>query len=190
MTKIYTGVGWRDAPNEAIDMAWNVSSVLAYKGYTLRSGCADGMDYAFETGAHRIEDARTEIYLPSKTFNLSSQMDKSNYITPEMIDQDKWLEAQDIARKVHPSNFKNCTIFAKCAHTRNVFQLLGKDLDKPSDFMIYYANEKDGEPIGGTRTAVKLAEQFGIPCYNLRDQSVVDRLNKMMRDEFYKNQKE
>lgn len=56
---------------------------------------------------------------------------------------------------------------AKMLHTRNVFQVLGKNLDKPSSFLICYAEvDKDGIPKGGTRTAWQIAKSRGIPCFN------------------------
>ena len=56
---------------------------------------------------------------------------------------------------------------------RNVYQVLGKDLNTPSEFVICWtpdgaetANERSIKT-GGTGFAIALADSLGIPVYNL-----------------------
>jgi hypothetical protein len=46
-------------------------------------------------------------------------------------------------------------------HARNVYQILGEDLQSPSQFVISWT--PGGCEIGGTRTALVLAKRRGIP---------------------------
>ncbi len=71
-----------------------------------------------------------------------------------------------VASVVHP-NWRACNDWARMAHARNVCQIYGKDLNTPVDFVIAYSEVKHGEPQGGTRTAIKIAEAGKIPVYNL-----------------------
>ncbi|MEO0804461.1 MAG: hypothetical protein AAFY57_19655 [Cyanobacteria bacterium J06642_2] len=54
--------------------------------------------------------------------------------------------------------------------------MLGRTLDRPSEFVVYWAPERDGEIKGGTRTAVMLARSRNIPTFNL--------LNPLVRAKF------
>jgi hypothetical protein len=57
-------------------------------------------------------------------------------------------------------------------HQRNIHQVLGKDLSKPSSFLLACSNEdRNGDVKGGTRTAWMLAKQLDVPCFNLRDKN-------------------
>jgi hypothetical protein len=67
--------------------------------------------------------------------------------------------------RVHPY-WDNLTQGGKKLHTRNACQVLGADLKTHVDFVICWT--PDGKPSGGTRTAIIIAEQNGIPVYNLK----------------------
>jgi len=54
-------------------------------------------------------------------------------------------------------------------HARNVFQVFGRRKIK-SDFVVYYAPvDAKGNVLGGTRTAVGLADKVGMPTFNLKN---------------------
>ena len=48
--KPYTGIGSRETPTAILDLMIAIGGVLAQRGFTLRSGGADGADDAFEQG--------------------------------------------------------------------------------------------------------------------------------------------
>ena len=57
--------------------------------------------------------------------------------------------------------------WAKLLHTRNYYQIVQENGHKV-DFVICYSEiGVDGEPMGGTRTAIKLAQKMGVKVYNL-----------------------
>lgn len=116
-------------------------------GYLLRSGDAVGADRAFAEGAGSAK----QIFLP----------------------HDATDAAMKIAASVHPA-WELCSDIAKRLHGRNAFQVLGKTLDDPSKFVICWT--ANGQAIGGTATAIRIAELHGIPVFNLHDPTALDRL--------------
>lgn len=159
--KYYTGVGSRTPPDYAIYLARMIGHEMYTAGYTLRSGAADGMDAAFEFGHDKGRDESLgadlkEIWLPHKKFN--------KHPSPLLpCDQ-----AFSIAEKFHPA-WHACNKFARQAHARNVHQVLGANLNTPSSAV--FAWTYNGELLGGTATALKVAQSAGIPIFNLGDVS-------------------
>jgi hypothetical protein len=159
----YTGIGSRKTPANVLKLMQAIGFRLGSLGIRLRSGGAEGADSAFEVGARR---AITEhhgpeplIFLPYPGFRGKSRI---TFAPNSQIHK----EATRIIRDLHPA-WDRCSDFAKKAHTRNAFQILGSDLRKPSQFLVFYAEVSRGEIQGGTRTAVILAKKLQIPCFNL-----------------------
>ena len=50
-------------------------------------------------------------------------------------------------------------------HSRNCHQILGYDLQSPVDAVVCWT--PNGNVVGGTRTALLLAQDAGIPIFNL-----------------------
>src|SRR3954463_2152457 len=155
MTKIYTGIGSRQTPPEILTLMTRIARTLDAQGYVLRSGGATGADTAFAQGA-----TRREIYLPWSGFTGAP-----NGI---LVHGAAWAQAEGLARALHPA-WSRLSPGVRRLHTRSVFQVLGATLDPPSQFVLFWAPEVDGAVQGGTRTAVILARQHGIPCFNLGD---------------------
>ncbi len=153
---IYTGIGSRETPADVLATMTKIARYLADKGYTLRSGGARGADTAFEQGAGELK----EIYLPD--FGEFEKVAR-----PSTIDLSaKWNEARAIARRIHPA-WQRLGGYARVLHLRNVFQVVGADLNTPSQFVVFWAPEAEGQIFGGTRTAVVYARELGIPTFNL-----------------------
>jgi Tfp pilus assembly protein PilW len=112
-------------------------------GFVLRTGRAKGADAAFLAG---YEKGPLSIYQPGE---LGWQPDE---------------RAFEIAARIHP-NWNACDEHAQALHARNVHQVLGDDLETPSEFLICWT--KKGAPVGGTRTAIMVAQERGIPVYNM-----------------------
>ncbi len=169
---IYTGIGSRKATEDNLRDAHTFAIAMASIGNVLRSGKAGGMDAAFQRGVqdycntsdviNTYEDAfpLAEIYVPWNGFgsdvchNLWDNMQGNNQL------------AMEIAKSVHPA-WERCSQGVRKLHTRNVCQILGANLDKPSDFVIFAAPEYRGQVQGGTATAVRLAKEHNVPCFNL-----------------------
>lgn len=147
----YTGVGSRNTPQTIGLQMQAIAKQLAAAGYILRSGGASGADSFFESGLD--PDNFREIYLPWANFN--------NNLSPLFKVCNK---AMQIAEGVHP-NWKRLSNGGKKLHARNVYQVLGRDLKTPSKFLVCWT--PNGEAVGGTRTAIKIAEAHNVPVCNL-----------------------
>lgn len=186
--KYYTGVGSRETPQHILKFIEEVAYWLAGRGYTGRSGSAAGADSAFEQGFSNYEEingmsnkATFEAYLPWRDF--SGKLGGSIHIvTPELPN---YNEAFNIASTIHPA-WNRLSRGAKALHTRNVYQVLGLDLNTPSNVLFCYAQptkNKQGVTTsvkGGTNTAVQLAMKHNIPIYNFYLQEDIDKVKSMM----------
>lgn len=154
---IYAGIGSRSTPIEVIDKMIALSSYMATQGHLLRSGAADGADRAFEHGCDNAGGTK-EIWLPWRGFNGS----KSDLILPEFGAQ--FDRAMALAESVHPA-WHRCTSAAVRLHARNVLQILGADFNTPVDRVICWT--PNAAIVGGTATALRLAQQYNIEIVNL-----------------------
>lgn len=148
--KYYTGVGSRSTPENIMNVMGKLAKVLAYNGWTVRSGGAIGADRAFEAGAIAVGGGR-EIYFA----------------------RDANAAAMEMASKIHPA-WNKCNDYVKKLHARNCFQVLGKDLKTPSSFLVCWT--PDGADIGGTRTAIVLARNNNIEVINMGLKHQLDRI--------------
>jgi hypothetical protein len=135
-----------------------IAHSLAEQGWLLRSGAADGADAAFEHGCDNAGGDK-EIWLPWKGFNGSKS---PLYLSA--LDANTQAKAYHIAMKIHPA-WDRCSPAAKSLHARNVLQILGRDLNTPADRVTTWT--PGGQWIGGTRTALVLADQYDIEIVNL-----------------------
>lgn len=165
---IYAGVGSRETPGNTIIKMQRIATYLS-KEYDaiLRSGGAVGADSAFETGCDKVRGKKEIFY--AKEYQ--------NKIKPS---KEAWEEAERIASKIHPA-WERCSEYAKKLHSRNCFQILGADLNSPVEFVVCYAKEdSNGNPQGGTRTAIMLARECNISVYNLFVPGRTEDLRKLV----------
>jgi len=151
MNKIITGIGARATPQPILEKFFDLGAFFAKKGWTLRSGGANGADKYWETGFDQ-ELGKTEIYLPWKGFNDNHSPLFNIPIGAKLIASKrykKWDESK--------SSVQNLM-------SRNVMQILGMDLNTPSDLVVCWT--EGGKDIGGTSFAVKLARELNIPVFN------------------------
>jgi len=147
--KYYTGVGSRKTPENILNMMTLIARFLEQKGYILRSGGAQGADKAFEEGV--TDPNNKEIYYAAQA-------------SPA---------AMDIAARFHPAWHK-CSPYAQKLHGRNSFQVLGFDLNTPSEFLICWTPDGCTQHIGrsfqtgGTGTAISIADHYGTRIVNLQ----------------------
>ena len=143
--RYYSGIGSRKTPKAIIPTIEEIATLLDSKGYTLRSGGADGADTFFEDYS-----TRKEIYLPWKSFNNN--------------ESELYLENIEISKKFHP-RWNSLNKAGRSLMTRNVFQVLGMDLKTPADFIVCWT--ETGKIEGGTGQAMRIARNMGIPIFNL-----------------------
>lgn len=175
--KFFTGIGSRETPKWVGLVLSKFTNYMTSRGYVLRSGGAPGADTFCESGVTNtlIKDSNDfkEIYIPWKGFNGSD----SNLYTLEDSE-----EVIAIAENNHPA-YKYLKPQVKKLMNRNVYQVLGKDLNTPSEFVICYTN--DGckshttrtNKTGGTGLAISVASKNNVPIINLGN---TDDLNRIL----------
>lgn len=168
-TLIYAGIGSRQTPPDVLDYMRNIAGRLAARGYLLRSGAADGADFAFEAGC-KAAQGQAEIWLPWQGFNHHAD---TGFCPTEAHTR--------MAETVHPA-WDRLSRGPKALHSMNVGQILGADLDTPVSFVLCWT--PDGceseatrtRDTGGTGTAIVLASRRGIPVFNLANADAKERL--------------
>lgn len=167
----YAGIGSRDTPLDVMEQMRLLAKEMNTLGLSLRSGGARGADTAFEIGASGVG----EIFLPWEGFNKKWSDDKFYFYMRGDIQK----TAELIAAHYHPK-WEELSSSGRQFHTRNVFQVLGKDLQTPSKFVICWT--KDGKESGGTGQAMRIARHKGIPIFNLKNNSSQEILEKIKND--------
>jgi hypothetical protein len=158
--KIYTGIGSRETPQHILTIMTALTTALAKCNYILRSGGADGADSAFEQGA-----TSKQIYLPWNGFN-GKQVDGVSYLLMSETE-----ESRSFVYDYHPRGLYLKAGAFKLMH-RNTYQVLGADLNTPSDVLFCYTS--DGLASGGTGQAMRIARDYNIPIINLYDSKQLD----------------
>lgn len=164
MRPAYAGIGSQSTPEPVLDLMTRLARRLCARGYVLRSGGAKGADTAFEAGS---TVGASEIYLPWPRFRGHA----SELCHPKDA-------AFELAQKFHPA-WHRCSIAARKLHARNVYQVLGPDLDSPSVFVLCWT--VDGQATGGTGQAMRIAKAYDIEIFNLFHAGTVDRLADVVR---------
>lgn len=175
----YTGIGSRKIPAAMFAVMKEVAATCASIDYCLRSGAADGADSAFEMGCDS-ENGAKEIFLPWKGFNDNPSM---LYSIPS--------HATKIAQEIYPGDLSTKSQGVQKLMTRNVMQILGKDLNTPSSFVVCWtpdgceSHKTRNRTTGGTGQAIALASLLDIPIFNLKNMGRLDRLLELLYKEFF-----
>jgi len=159
MDQFFTGVGSRKTPPAILEIMSSIAKKLSGRGYTLRSGGADGADSAFQRGA----GSSSIIFRPEQSNAMAEQL----------------------AMEFHPV-WERLSPYVRKLHGRNAFQVLGLDLKTPSKCLVCWTpdgcNSHATRSIrtGGTGTAISIADSFGVPVYNLANQLILERWIKWL----------
>lgn len=164
----FAGIGSRETPEPILNLMTQIGHDLAQSGWLLRSGFADGADNAFAYGAEQANGAM-ELFIPWAGFNNASRQD-ARFIVPDFSDLQ-----MAIAAKCHPA-WNMCSPGAKKLHARNVNQVLGKNLDDPSDPIICWTPNGSGG--GDTGQAIRIAKIAEVPVFDLAIPGKFDELVK------------
>lgn len=140
---IYAGIGARFTPPGVCNHMFGFGRAFARMGFTLRSGHARGADNAFEAGCDAGKGTK-EIFLKEHACG-----------------KPHWF---DHAAKFHPA-WESCDVDTSLLHARNSAIMLGEQLNKPVDFVVCWT--VGGRIRGGTGQALRIAEAYRIPVFNL-----------------------
>lgn len=158
MIKIITGIGSRETPQHILAEMTKIGVWCKKNKVILRSGHADGADYAFEQGAQESCIA----FVPWKTFNAKLKS-KAKLIVPAFTAQ-----MTATVHKYHPAPEKLSEAVVKIM-ARNAAQVLGEHLNEHTQCVVCYTN--DGRASGGTGQAIRIADAYKIPVYNMYNES-------------------
>lgn len=154
MPRYYCGIGSRQTPPLVLDLMGQAAGAMEAQGFTLRSGGAPGADDAFEQGC-----SKKEIYLPWSPFNNRAADGVTHFLIPEGIKE----EAYRIAEHFHPG-WRYLKRGARALMARNVLQVLGLDLQTPSELILCWT--PGGKIEGGTGQALRMAQHYRIEVVN------------------------
>lgn len=141
----------------------DIAEKLEAMGYTVRTGDAKGADTAF-----RIVDK------------------KQVYTTRDVDDLSQDSDLYKLTDEHHPV-FDSLKGRAKKLIARNAYQVLGKNLNNPSDFLICWTPDgcktrKDrSKTTGGTGQTISIAYTFSVPIFNLKNESDLKRLKQFIK---------
>lgn len=181
----YAGIGSRTIPAKVSYEMTKLAIELDAMGYTLRSGNATGSDQAFASGA-----TKAQIWLPWRDFEKEFQNEHPEHRyrlvgTPHCPGDDD-PEAWDSVEKFHP-NFDNMHKLCEGREagkyytflkfmSRNYRQVRG--LGEPdSEFVVCWTH--DGTAVGGTGQAIRIANHYDIPVFNMFHMNGVEVLNEI-----------
>lgn len=150
--RVYTGICNQRPPSSACQLLDRVAAFLAREKFTLRSGASGKGELVLEKAAV-FAGGKTEIYLPWPGYNHhASRLFK----IPR--------EAFGVAASFEP----RWMYFGKPARrvaARGCVQLLGKELDRPSRFLICWTEYGSGS--GNCELALRIASANDIPALDL-----------------------
>jgi hypothetical protein len=170
--KPYAGIGSRSTPENIRGYMAVLGEYLSKNGYTLRTGGADGADKAFEIGSLKGPTS-PEIFIPWRNFN-------SRYSETDIIYKAN-REAFELAAKYHP-NWDAMSHGGQSLHARNMAQILGENLDSPSQFVLCWTPKGSGK--GGTGQVIRVSEALDIPVLDFGKYESLDELKPRLIEFF------
>ena len=166
MTSAYSGIGSRKTPEDILKFMTQIAQFMDSQKFILRSGAAEGADTAFENGVSHWW--RKSIFLPWKGFN---GRDSRDYEVSE--------SAMLLAEKFHPA-WNTLPEATKLLIARNGYQVLGRFLNNPVKLVICYT--RDGKDSGGTGQAIRIAQYYNIPIFNLYYKKDISQILSWIKD--------
>lgn len=164
MKRFYAGIGSRETPKEILHEMSLLASILEERGFTLRSGNAEGADQAFASGVK----SQAQIWLPWFGFQreFSRRFPEHDYLVISDVDR----EAFASVLKYHPAgNSLNDT--SRLFMARNFRQVIGS-YEPNSEFVVCWTPEAKLK--GGTSQAMRIASDLKIPIINMFEYPTAD----------------
>ncbi len=164
--KKYAGIVSRKTPSNVLITMEKIGQYLSEKDFILRSGGAIGADSAFEK------------YVPYDK--------KQIFLANENISEEAFLLARNLHPAPHLIDKKPNAEYIWKLMARNCYQILGKKLNDPVDFVICWTpdgcetKEQRNIKTGGTGQAIELACLHGIEVINMANSNWRERFIKII----------
>ena len=154
---IITGVGSRSTPPKILAEMIKIGRWCLDNGVWVRSGHADGADWAFEMGSQE----KCIAYIPWASFNSHL---KSRAKIRVLTDKEVSMQT-DLVKELHPAPDR-LSEGAFRLMRRNVCQIMGETPQSPLTNAVVCWTE-GGKLSGGTAFAMRLAHKLNIPVFNM-----------------------
>lgn len=159
--EFYSGIGSRETPEHIQRLMTEIAEILERRKFILRSGGAEGADLAFERGVHRYKEI---FYTTGYKINDGDM---------QPYPKNDWGFATTMFKKYHPSKGNVRSPKSVNLLTRNTFQIFGIGDTMNSSFVLCYtpdgAETYTTYDTGGTGQAIRIANDYNIPVYNLKN---------------------
>ena len=163
--RTYAGIGSRSISEQESWVIRTWAAWLKIKGYTLISGNAEGADIAFQEGSQ----SDCFVMLPWTGFNEGKyNLDHSRGV----MAVGDMPQGRQAVFQYHP-NPSALSNGALALQARNYYQVCGLEAFRcpPVDFVLCCADpDSRGGVKGGTGQAVRIAQNLGIPVFNMRSE--------------------
>lgn len=161
-SKYYAGIGSRETPEHIQIIMTEIGEILERRKFILRTGYAIGADQAF---GKNVTPRNKEIY---NTDDCYIKGEKQSYTKYDLD------FAETMVKEYHPvpNSLKGS---ARQLIARNTFQIFGLGkINTNSAFVICYTQDGAESNVtsvdtGGTGQAIRIAHDYGIPIYNLKN---------------------
>lgn len=162
----YAGIGPRDITEPVANVLTVIAQGLCDSNCWLHSGWGRGSDQAFAAGS--AINRQTQ-FIPWESFNDANKIPQEN-----LGEHDPFMvvnhseQSMRLASQYHPY-WNRMHQNTKLLMSRNVFILLGADLQTPVDFVVFWQSLEDDQSVtSGTNHTRRMAQSFGIPLFNMR----------------------
>lgn len=176
--QVYAGIGPRKTPADIFNVMVELARLLCARGWTLRTGGADGADTAFLNGC-LLWEPRCELYLPEPGHN-------GHQVGTAFLER-PMPSAYAIAAKYNQPWWDRHTEPVKALHARNAHVILGKHLIDPVRMVVTWTTDgrTDGQGRGGTQAALRICagEAPDALVFNLARPEHMERINRFINDE-------
>jgi len=169
--KSYTGIGSRNITESEIKIITKISNFLS-NYFICYSGNADGSDITFQKSSNGNHIS----FLPWDEFNFDHFKPVNYYVVGHLED------GINSIHKFHP-NPNALSSGAKKLMARNYYQIRGY-LDYPTvSFVVCCADEDiNGNILGGTGQACRIAKSLNIPIFNIRNENWKNNFNIYLKE--------
>lgn len=170
-----TGIGSRQTPQRVMKEMIKIGAWCLKNDILVRSGHAEGADYAFEKGAKENCIA----YLPWKNFGMERTM-LGTPIVFEKLPKKIQNELYEIAPLNHPA-WSGLSAGVKKIIGRNMCQVRGH-LERAvySQACVYWTHA--GNTSGGTVFTRNFADKYEVPCFNMQTYETATEVIKNLEE--------
>lgn len=181
-----TMIGSRETPLVHLRMLKAIGRMVCDKGKRFRSGGAPGADdesYQGYRTSSNYDPKRTEVFLPRKRFNGYAANPAEGFYNAKAAPN--WALAKELAIIARGSE-NGLNDWGIDLHTRNAYQVLGRNLRSLSECVYLYATPvaNNMKVAGGTNTAFQLAGWFNVPVFNIYHTVVFNKMLAELQSHF------